>query len=173
MFVPKKAVPSPANIADGEYTAEVSKLRMTKDNESVMFICKLTTPGFEEMELPGFARANWNKPTGRTTANLYQWVKNLGGMVTEGQEDLFDLETLKGAPCRVIVQAYNRKDGSSAIKISNILPISKKPVPNPMPVKTGLHVGTAQAVQPAAAEPAAEPAAATTSGSESTTPDLW
>ena len=132
------------------------------------------------MELPGFARANWNKPTGRTTANLYQWVKNLGGIVTEGQEDLFDLETLKGAPCRVIVQAYNRKDGSSAIKISNILPFSKKPVPNPVPAKTGLHVGAAtveRQPEPApaqAATPVAEPAPAATptAGSESTN-NLW
>lgn len=188
MYIPKKAVASPMNIADGEYTAEIARIRMTKDNESVMFICKLTTPGFEDMEVAGFARANWNKPTGRTTANLYAWVKNLGGNLVDDHEDEFDIETLKGAKCRVIVQSYVRKsDGAPAIKVGNILPLNKRPIPNPMPAQTGLHVGGAsqQAAQAPAqqaqmASPAATPAAAPaatatptpTVGSESTD-NLW
>lgn len=170
MFVPKKVVASPETIADGEYTAKVSGIRFTKDQSSLMFFCQLTTEGFEELELVGFARADWRKPTGRTTANLYQWVKNLGGNLVDGQEDLFDLDTLKGLPCRVIVQAYNRKDGSSAVKIANILPLSKRPVPNPMPAKTGTHVAKAAPAEEAPAQATTSAPAATT-GSESN--NLW
>ncbi len=153
MFVPKKPVATPETLPDGEYTAEISRLRMTKDNESVMFICRVTTPGYESenLEVVGYARSNWNKPTGRTTANLYQWVKNLGGNLVDGQEDLFDLETLKGTPCRIIVQSYiGKADGMPRIKVSNILPLNRKPIPNPMAANAGLHVGAQQAVPQAA-----------------------
>ena len=156
MFVNKKPVASPETIADGEYTAQVVRLRMTKDESSIMFICKITSPGFENdnLEVVGYARANWNKPTGRTTSNLYQWVKNLGGQLVDGQEDMFDLDTLKGLNCRVIVQSYiGKSDGVPRVKVSNILPFNKRPVPNPMPAQNaGLHVG-AQPVQQPAAQP--------------------
>lgn len=157
MFINKRPVATPETIADGEYTAQVVRLRMTKDESSVMFICKITSPGFEQenLEVVGYARASWNKPTGRTTANLYQWVKNLGGNLIDGQEDMFDLETLKGANCRVIVQSYvGKSDGVPRVKVSNILPFDKRPIPNPMASqRQGMHVQSAPAPAAAPAQP--------------------
>lgn len=154
MFIPKKPYANAESIADGEYTAKIERIRMTKDNDSVMFICAITTEGFNNMEITGFARANWNKPSGRTTANLLQWCKNLGAELVEGQEDQFDIETLVGKECRVIVQSYVKKtDGSSAVKVSNILPFNKKPIPNPMGQTRGLHVGGQQPAQQQVPQP--------------------
>lgn len=160
MFIPKAKYASPETIADGEYTAKVERIRLTKTGDSVMFICSITNEGFDNMEVTGFARADWRKPSGRTTANLLQWCKNLGANITEGQEDLFDIDTLVGTQCRIIVQSYVKKsDGSPAVKISNILPLSKKPIPNPMttnaapvaeaPKPKGVFVTNAQARQDA------------------------
>ena len=154
MFIPKKTYASAENIADGEYTAKIARIRMTKDNETVMFICSITNEGYDNMEVTGFARANWNKPSGRTTANLLQWCKNLGAEIVDGQEDLFDIETLVGKQCRIITQSYVKKStGESAVKVSNILPLSKKPIPNPMsvtqtPKPQGIHVGKTEQSEP-------------------------
>ena len=147
MFIPKKNYANAENIADGEYTAKIERIRLTKDNESVMFICTITNEGFNNAEICGFARANWNKPSGRTTANLLQWCKNLGAEIVEGQEDQFDIESLVGKQCRIIVQSYIMKTtGEPRVKVSNILPFNKKPIPNPMAATqaqrpAGLHVG--------------------------------
>ena len=143
-----------------------------------MFICSITNEGFDNMEVTGFARADWRKPSGRTTANLLQWCKNLGANIVEGQEDLFDIETLIGTQCRIIVQSYVKKtDGSPAVKVSNILPLSKKPIPNPMattaapvqqtaPVQRGVFVGHAATPQHTVQKPVATQSYANTSTAE-------
>ena len=185
MFIPKQKYASPETIADGEYTAKVERIRMTKNGDSVMFICSITNEGFDNMEVTGFARADWRKPSGRTTANLLQWCKNLGANIVEGQEDLFDIETLIGTQCRIIVQSYIKKtDGSPAVKVSNILPLSKKPIPNPMatnaapvqqqaaPVQKGVFVGHAATPQQTVQKPVATQSYANTSTAEQVAPQV-
>lgn len=147
MFIPKQQQPqyaTPETVADGEYTAKISGIRFTKTGDSLMFICSLTTPGFEGINVVGFCKASWAKPTGRTTANLYMWVKNLGGQLIDGQEDLFEMDTLNGKDCRVIVQSYIQKStGEARVKVVNVLPFTRS-VPNPMQQRQGYSAAPVQ-----------------------------
>lgn len=146
MYIQKQLIATPETVADGEYTATVKKIRFTKKGDSLMFICSITTPGLEGVEVLGFCKPNWNKPTGRTTANLYAWTKNLGGNLIEGQEDQFNIEDLQGKDCRIIVQSYVRKtDGVPAVKVANILPFNRS-VPNPMAMNKPMNMGMNRAM---------------------------
>lgn len=150
----RKDVVLPAGI----YQGRVSRIRSTRDGESVMIIVAIDTQGYQGVEVTGFCKANWNPPTGRTTANLRQWVMNLGVEVIDGQEASIDLECLKGRACSIVVAQYKSMQGETKCKIMNIFPLNA-PVPNPMPEqpKQGFYVGAPKA-QPVVAQAAPAPA---------------
>ena len=155
LFIQKrKDVVLPAGI----YQGRVSRIRSTRDGESIMIIVSVDTPGYQGVEVTGFCKANWNPPTGRTTANLRQWVMNLGVEVIDGQESSIDLECLKGRPCSIVVNQYQSMAGETRCKIMNMFPLNSpvpNPVPAPAPVKQGVFVGK-PAVKPAPVQAAHE-----------------
>lgn len=146
-------------VPSGEYTAKIVKVSLSRSGETVIFRCAITTDGFNNVVVPGYCAPHW-KPSNRTTANLRQWVLNLGVQLVPGHEGDVDLEALAGKDCRIFVQEYTSKTGEQRCKVSNILPferVARRPVINEAP-KTGLHIGAsaAPAVQQAAAPVQAE-----------------
>lgn len=135
-------------VPDGEYTAKIQSIKLSKDGQNVIFRCELTTAGFENTVIPGFCGAHW-KPSTRTTQNLRQWCINLGANVVNGQEDNVDIEGLQGKECRVIIQTYTSKMGEQKCKVSNILPFER--VVHSAPVKKGLFISNNQNNKPAQA----------------------
>ena len=142
-------------VPSGIYQGVVSRIKTKNDDPTtIMIFVSLNTPGYQGTEVVGFCRANWNPPTGRTTANLRQWVTNLGIDVIAGQEETIDLDTLKGRGCSVVIARYTGRNGEERSKITNIFPLNA-PVPNPMPAPqpTGIRVGQSGVIQPQVQQP--------------------